>query len=50
MITIDLGTRAIATPALAPQVRDYFLGGRALGLYLLHTHITPRTTPRPRIP
>jgi aldehyde:ferredoxin oxidoreductase len=46
MITIDLGTRAIATPALAPQVRDYFLGGRALGLYLLHTHITPRTTPR----
>ena len=46
MLTIDLGTRAIATPALAPQVRDYFLGGRALGLYLLHTRITPRTTPR----
>ena len=46
MITIDLGTRAIATPALAPQVRDYFIGGRALGLYLLHQRITPRTTPR----
>ncbi|MHB8911022.1 MAG: aldehyde ferredoxin oxidoreductase C-terminal domain-containing protein [Syntrophales bacterium] len=46
MVTIDLATRAIATPALAPQVRDYFLGGRALGLYLLHKRITPRTTPR----
>ena len=45
MIAIDLGSRAITTPALAPQVRDYFLGGRALGLYLLHRRITPRTTP-----
>ncbi len=46
MVTIDLGTGAIATPALTPEVRDYFLGGRALGLYLLHQRITPQTTPR----
>jgi len=45
MITIDLGSRAIATPELAPQLRDYFLGGRALGLYLLHKRITPKTAP-----
>ncbi len=45
MITIDLGSRAIATPELAPQLRDYFLGGRALGLYLLHKRITPNTSP-----
>jgi len=45
MITIDLGSRAIATPKLAPQLRDYFLGGRALGLYLLHKRITPKTSP-----
>ncbi|MBU4121409.1 MAG: hypothetical protein KKA48_07635, partial [Proteobacteria bacterium] len=45
MITIDLGSRAIATPELAPQLRDYFLGGRALGLYLLHKRITQKTSP-----
>ncbi|MBA4396712.1 MAG: hypothetical protein C0394_04930 [Syntrophus sp. (in: bacteria)] len=45
-ITIDLHTGAIATPGLDPQIRDYFTGGRALGLYLLHKRITSRTTPR----
>jgi len=45
MITIDLGSCAIATPELAPQLRDYFLGGRALGLYLLHKRITSKTSP-----
>ena len=45
MIVIDLTSRAVTTPALTPQVRDYFLGGRALGLYLLHRRITPQTTP-----
>jgi len=48
MVAIDLGSRAITTPALAPEVRDYFLGGRALGLYLLHRRITPQTTPYDR--
>ena len=43
ILTIDLGNRAIATPELDPQVRDYFIGGRALGLYLLHKRTTPKT-------
>jgi aldehyde:ferredoxin oxidoreductase len=45
ILSIDLGTGAIATPVLEPRVRDYFLGGRALGLYLLHRQINPQTTP-----
>ena len=46
ILTIDLGTGAIATPALEARIRDYFLGGRALGLYLLHRQLNPETTPR----
>ncbi|MEW6335463.1 MAG: aldehyde ferredoxin oxidoreductase C-terminal domain-containing protein [Thermodesulfobacteriota bacterium] len=45
MITIDLGSGRIATPALDPDLRDYFQGGRALGLYLLHRRITAQTSP-----
>ena len=44
-ITIDLGTGAIETPELNPQVRDYFIGGRSLGLYFLHKRITAGTSP-----
>ena len=36
ILTVDLGTGVIATPELDPEVRDYFIGGRGLGLYLLH--------------
>lgn len=43
ILTVDLGTGAIATPEIDPQVRDYFIGGRSLGLYLLHQAITPHT-------
>lgn len=45
IIKIDLGSGAIETPGLDPQIRDFFIGGRALGLYLLHKRITPRTAP-----
>ncbi len=45
ILTIDLGNSAIATPALDPHVREYFIGGRSLGLYLLHQAITPETRP-----
>jgi aldehyde:ferredoxin oxidoreductase len=45
ILSVDLTTGAITTPELEPQVRDYFLGGRSLGLYLLHKAITPRTKP-----
>ena len=45
IITIDLNTGAIETPGLDPQIRDYFIGGRALGLYFLHKRITSQTAP-----
>jgi aldehyde:ferredoxin oxidoreductase len=44
ILTIDLKTGSIATPVLDPRVRDYFIGGRGLGLYLLHRAITTDTT------
>ncbi|MBK5274503.1 MAG: hypothetical protein JJE30_05570 [Desulfuromonadales bacterium] len=43
ILTIDVTSRSCATPALDPQVRDFFLGGRGLGLYLLHQGITSQT-------
>ncbi len=36
VLEIDLGDSSIETTELDPEVRDYFLGGRGLGLYLLH--------------
>ncbi len=44
ILSIDLGTGAVTVPGLDPSVRDYFIGGRGLGLYLLHKRITPGTT------
>ena len=35
----------MTTPGLDPKLRNYFLGGRALGLYLLHRRITAQTSP-----
>jgi len=43
ILSIELGSGTIAAPGLDPQVRDYFMGGRSLGLYLLHSSITPET-------
>ncbi|GAM09735.1 tungsten-containing formaldehyde ferredoxin oxidoreductase [Geobacter sp. OR-1] len=43
ILTIDLTTSVIETPELDREVRDYFLGGRGLGLYLLHRAITAKT-------
>jgi aldehyde:ferredoxin oxidoreductase len=43
ILTIDLGTSDIAIRPLAPQIRDFFIGGRGLGLYLLHKKITAAT-------
>ncbi|HJV35740.1 aldehyde ferredoxin oxidoreductase C-terminal domain-containing protein [Geomonas sp.] len=45
MLTIDLAGGMIALPELSPEVRDYFIGGRSLGLYLLHRLTTPATSP-----
>jgi aldehyde:ferredoxin oxidoreductase len=46
ILEIDLGDNSIEAAELDPQVRDYFLGGRGLGLYLLHqaTKATTRAT------
>jgi aldehyde:ferredoxin oxidoreductase len=43
ILTIDVGAGTVTTPELDREARDYFIGGRALGLYLLHTMITPET-------
>ncbi len=44
ILSIDLSTNEITAPDLDPKVRDYFLGGRSLGLYLLHSSTTIKTT------
>jgi aldehyde:ferredoxin oxidoreductase len=45
ILTVDVTSRSSTTAALDPRVRDYFLGGRGLGLYLLHQAVTARTQP-----
>jgi aldehyde:ferredoxin oxidoreductase len=45
ILTIDLGNGAIQAPEIDPAVREYFIGGRALGLYLLHQGMKPGTVP-----
>ncbi len=44
ILSIDLGTGKIDPQPLDAQVRDFFIGGRGLGLYLLHKKINARTT------
>jgi aldehyde:ferredoxin oxidoreductase len=43
ILNVDLDTGIISAPELDAQVRDYFLGGRSLGLYLLHKATSSRT-------
>jgi aldehyde:ferredoxin oxidoreductase len=45
ILSVDLSTGVITTPELDAKIRDYFLGGRSLGLYLLHKAINARTRP-----
>jgi aldehyde:ferredoxin oxidoreductase len=44
ILALDLGTKSISVLPLPAQIRDYFIGGRGLGLYLLHKKINARTT------
>ena len=46
ILAIDLGPGTLAAQELEPHVRDYFTGGRALGLYLLHRAVANGTTAR----
>jgi len=44
ILTIDIGTGAIQVNKLDPKIRDFFIGGRGLGLYFLHRGITSKTS------
>ena len=44
IVNIDVGTGAIQVDQLDPKLRDFFIGGRGLGLYLLHRRITLKTS------
>jgi aldehyde:ferredoxin oxidoreductase len=43
ILTLDLTTGKIEPQPLEEKVRDYFIGGRGLGLYLLHRRIGAQT-------
>jgi aldehyde:ferredoxin oxidoreductase len=43
ILCVDLAAKSINISDLDARVRDYFLGGRSLGLYLLHKAVTSRT-------
>jgi len=43
ILTIDLGSGTIDPQPLDETVRDFFIGGRGLGLYLLHKRICAET-------
>jgi len=43
-LTIDVGKGDILIDKLDPKVRDFFIGGRGLGLYFLYRRISPTTT------
>lgn len=44
ILRIDLEKSSIAIEPLNPQIRDFFIGGRGLGLYLLHRRINGETS------
>ncbi|HOX16284.1 MAG TPA: aldehyde ferredoxin oxidoreductase C-terminal domain-containing protein [Smithellaceae bacterium] len=44
MLAINLASGGITIDPLDPEIRDFFIGGRGLGLYLLHQHVTAKTT------
>jgi aldehyde:ferredoxin oxidoreductase len=44
ILTINLGSGKINPQPLDPQIRDFFIGGRGLGLYLLHKKVNAKTT------
>jgi aldehyde:ferredoxin oxidoreductase len=45
ILTIHLDKGSISTRKLDPGVRDFFIGGRGLGLYFLYESISGQTTP-----
>ncbi|MBN2443776.1 MAG: hypothetical protein JXJ04_20610 [Spirochaetales bacterium] len=45
LLSIDIGTATISVIDLDPEIRDFFIGGRGLGLYFLHKRISAATKP-----
>lgn len=43
-LTVNVQTGKIEVRPLDPKIRDFFIGGRGLGLYLLHQQVTAKTT------
>jgi aldehyde:ferredoxin oxidoreductase len=43
-LAINLKTGHIEARSLDPKTRDFFIGGRGLGLYLLHKEVSAKTT------
>ena len=43
ILNVDVTNKSSVISDLDPKIRDYFLGGRSLGLYLLHKAITSQT-------
>jgi aldehyde:ferredoxin oxidoreductase len=44
ILVINVKTGIVEARPLDPKERDFFIGGRGLGLYLLHKQITAKTT------
>jgi aldehyde:ferredoxin oxidoreductase len=44
ILTVDLEKRQIQIEKLNPKIRNFFIGGRGLGLYLLYRRITSKTS------
>jgi len=42
---IDLSTRKIVQKPIPKQMRQLFLGGRGIDMYLLYNHVAPKTDP-----
>jgi len=45
LLNVNLATGNIESADLDPEIRDFFIGGRSLGLYLLHKMTTLNTLP-----
>ncbi|MEN6466113.1 MAG: aldehyde ferredoxin oxidoreductase C-terminal domain-containing protein [Syntrophaceae bacterium] len=45
LLNVNLDTGSMESADLDPEIRDFFIGGRSLGLYLLHKSTTLNTLP-----
>lgn len=43
-LAVDMATGGIQINELDQKIRDFFIGGRGLGLYFLHKRISPKTS------